>query len=193
MEETKQYEQKLYILVPYNISTMQNGAQSVHAALEYADLYGHTDEYRHYIGQCKTVIILDGGTTNSTRDVHTNERIGSLDRIAETLEDMDIKHTTFYEPDLNNALTGVCFLADERVWDWKNYPRYKDWAFGKYGEAYTVIGADTGNYDDLYVEYRKTPHGQISEEDVKLEYENFVGGKENIVLKDIIYGKKLAT
>ena len=42
------------------------------------------------------------------------------------LEVNNILFSEFYEPDLNNALTSVNLLADERVFDRELYPDYVD-------------------------------------------------------------------
>lgn len=180
-------ERRMYFFVPYNISDIQKGIQAGHAALEYATEFGHTYEYGEFIEHWKTWIILNGGTTNSTRDLKSGERVGSLDRIQDTLESFDIPHSIFKEPDLNNALSAVCFLADECVFNWKDYPDYESWAKYEYGELET--GLDE-NGESVMV--RKTPTGQITEDDVELEYCDFVGGKTNKILKDLIYRKPLA-
>ena len=54
---------------------------------------------------------MNGGTTNSSRD-SDGDRVGSLNRIAENLLNNDVNNSVFHEPDLENALTAVCFLAD---------------------------------------------------------------------------------
>ena len=183
------YEQRMYFFVAYQLMPIQKGIQAGHAALEYANEYGHTSEYRQFIENDKTWIILNGGTTNCTRDLQTGERIGTLDQIVDTLEDMDIPHSTFTEPDLNNTLTAVCFLCDERVFNHKDYPMYEKWAEAEYGELYVSLG-DEGMFDGK--SHRNIPGGQIDEEDVRQEYENLVGGKNNVILKEIINGKPLA-
>lgn len=53
---------RMYFFVPCNISEIQKGIQAGHAALEYAFLYGDTDEYKSFIVNDKTWIILNGGT-----------------------------------------------------------------------------------------------------------------------------------
>lgn len=127
-------EKRLYFLVPYNISEIQKGIQAGHAALEYAELFGTTPEYKDFINNWKTWIILDGGTTNKNVDEDTGLLLGSLDNIVVDLNkyneihDNDIiKYSTFHEPDLNNALTAICLLVDETVFNRKDYPDYSDW------------------------------------------------------------------
>lgn len=112
-------EYRLYFFVPYNISDIQKGIQAGHAALEYANLYYQYLDYIDFVNNNKTWIILNGGTTNSSI-----ENTGTLDQIQTDLFNNGIRYAHFYEPDLNNALTAVCFLADERVWDKEKYPDY---------------------------------------------------------------------
>jgi hypothetical protein len=42
--------------------------------------------------------------------------------IVAELKKNKIKHSLFFEEDLNDALTGIALLADSRVFDRKNYP-----------------------------------------------------------------------
>ena len=81
-------------------------------------------------------MIMSGGTTNSNRSLGTGESIGSLNQIVDSLADNGIDHAVFVEPDLNNALTAVCFLADERVFDYEKYP---DWDGAAYWDTKTII------------------------------------------------------
>jgi len=109
-------ERRMYFFVPYNLSLIQKGIQAGHAALEYAYTYGKTREYKNFITYSKTWIILNGGTTN--------DKNGTLNDIASQLYKNKIDYGVFREPDLNDALTAVCFLADETVWDYEKYPDF---------------------------------------------------------------------
>ena len=40
------------------------------------------------------------------------------------LKNAGIQVQDFYEPDLNDALTAICFLVDERAWDRETYPDF---------------------------------------------------------------------
>lgn len=112
---------RMYFFVPYNISEIQKGIQAGHAALEYAREYGNTKLFKEFANNHKTWIILNGGTTRQ----YNNDKleIGTLDEINIQLSKY-VPYARFYEPDLNNALTAVCFIADERVWDFEKYPDY---------------------------------------------------------------------
>lgn len=127
-------EKRMYFLVPYNISPIQQAIQAGHAALEYAHEYKDDPDYIDFIENWKTWIILNGGTTNGAQDPDTGFYYGSLDNILGELCDYmvehpndPIKHSHFYEPDLNDALTAICLVVDERVFNREDYPDFGDW------------------------------------------------------------------
>ena len=62
-EKTEEY--RMYHLVPYNLSPIQQGIQAGHSALEFAEVYKDTDQYKHFIKHDKTFIVLNGGTSNN--------------------------------------------------------------------------------------------------------------------------------
>ena len=109
----------MYFFVPYNISEIQKGIQAGHASLEYARLFGDTPEFKYFVQSQKTWVILNGGTTMDA-DVRGNR--GTMQEIEEMLWGGGIPYTSFNEPDLNNALTALCFLAPEQVYDREIYP-----------------------------------------------------------------------
>ena len=118
---TERLEQRMYGLVPYNISPIQQGIQFGHAVVEYGLEYGHKsdDPYLQWARNDKTFIILNGGTTNKNED-----RYGTLNIAQSELHAMGVQLSTFNEPDLGDQLTAVVFLVDERVWDREKYPEY---------------------------------------------------------------------
>lgn len=177
--KTKRLKQRMYFFVSYSLSGIQKGIQAGHAALEYSELYGTTPEYRDFINNDKTWIILNGGTTNSDSD---SEFYGSLNQIADSLRENNIPFAKFHEPDLNMALTAVCFLADELVWDWKYCLSRKDW-------EREVLAAD--------IEAAQNGHTHLTDEALlRSDYEEYIesrgGTKETVFLKDLLDGKKLA-
>lgn len=113
---------RMYGLVPYNISPIQQGIQFGHAVVEYGLLYGPTKQYQKWANADKTFIILNGGTTSTNP---TNP--GTLNQHALTLRMLigEKKIALFYEPDLGDQLTAVVFLVDDRVWDKENWPDYE--------------------------------------------------------------------
>ena len=114
---TRRY--RMYGLVPYNISPIQQAIQFGHAVVEYANEYFHDHDYQSWSHDDKTFIILNGGTTNTLI-----ERFGTLNNYKLELEMKSIKTAHFHEPDLGDQLTAVVFLVDDRVWDRETYPDY---------------------------------------------------------------------
>jgi hypothetical protein len=167
--EDKNLEYRMYIFVPYNISDIQKGIQAGHAVEQYARLYGNNKEYIEYVDNHKTWIILNGGTTNNHRDLETGITLGTLNQIKDELEENEIKYACFNEPDLNNALSAVCFLADERVFS-RDYYSFEDWCDINY------MGKNNNpSFPDAYNEYKEE-----------------MGGEGNIFLRNLITGKSLA-
>ena len=107
----------MYGLVPYQLTGMQGGIQFMHAAIEYANEFSETDEYWRWSRYDKTVIVLNGGTTNTNPDAQ-----GTLNQHLTTLLQNNIKLAKFYEPDLGDQMTAIVFLVDDRVWDKEAYP-----------------------------------------------------------------------
>jgi hypothetical protein len=115
-------EYRMYGLVPYNISPIQQGIQFGHAVVEYGLQYAVTPEYLKWAKEDKTFIILNGGTTNSRFSIVDGLPLGSLNRHALTLAEMGARLSTFSEPDLGDQLAAVVFLVDERVFNRTKYP-----------------------------------------------------------------------
>lgn len=111
-------EYRMYGLVPYNISPIQQAIQFGHAIVEYG--LDHNDEiYQKWARKDKTFMIYNGGTTNS------NElSFGLLNQHAVFLKENGVVTSEFYEPDLGDQLTAVVFLVDERVFNTTLYPNF---------------------------------------------------------------------
>jgi hypothetical protein len=124
LKKMTKHKQRMYGLVPYNISPIQQGIQFGHAVVEYG-LYHNDDVYDTWARQDKTFVILNGGTTNkSMTRIGTSNGApkGTLNRYVDSLKDLGIKASCFYEPDLGDQLTAVVFLLDERIWDRETFP-----------------------------------------------------------------------
>ena len=122
--KTEMYlEYRMYGLVPYNMSPIQQGIQFGHAVVEYGltveAMPPYNKVYKKWAKDDKTFIILNGGTTNTNP-----ERLGSLNKHMETLIDNDVLLQDFYEPDLGDQLTAFVFLVDERVFNRELYPDF---------------------------------------------------------------------
>ena len=134
----KELELRMYFFVPYNISPIQQGIQSGHALGRYCLRYGRHDSNHivwDFLEKWETFIILNGGTTNNNRDFESIS-IGSLNRIADDLVDNDIEFSYMIEPDLNEALSAVCVILDERVFNRKDYPDFVDFILFLFFFAY---------------------------------------------------------
>lgn len=123
--KTEMYlEYRMYGLVPYNISPIQQGIQYGHAVVDYGQavkgIPPHEKLYNKWANEDKTFIILNGGTTNTNP-----ERLGTLNQHLLTLREAGILCQEFYEPDLGDQLTAVVFLIDERVFNKTLYPDFE--------------------------------------------------------------------
>jgi hypothetical protein len=107
---TNDIELRMYFFTIYQLSGIQAGIQCGHAALEYAHKYKDDPQFIDFIEDHKTWVILNGGTTNRNLG-----ELGSLNLIALEFKEREIKFASFHEPDLENALTSICFLVDSRV------------------------------------------------------------------------------
>lgn len=112
---------RMYHLVMYNISPIQQGIQAYHAGMEYAKFNFDDKDFQQWLKHDKTVIILNGGTSNSNA---FSEYYGTMDKYLQELMNNGITCGAFREPDLNNALSAIAFLVPEEVWDKENYPDY---------------------------------------------------------------------
>jgi len=191
MEENKELELRMYFFVPYNISPIQQAIQAGHAALEYVRMHGLTEEFNNFVTNWKTWIVLDGGTTNERRDFEGIVQ-GSLNQIADDLLANDIKFGYFQEPDLNDALTAVCFICDERVFNRKDYPNFVNWLLDIKMFEEAKNEAQKKN-PELWVKLRLYP--ELQQEmfpEYYKEWVRFIGGVKNVFLRNLIEDKKLA-
>ena len=161
MEKTKEFEYRMYVLSIRHLSGVNKGCQGIHSSQEYANKYHFEKDYQQHVTTDKTLIMLDGG---SHPDMIEIERI---------LVENDIHHTVFNEPDLDNLVTSICFLADERVWDKKYFKSYQDY----YVYFLEFHGTDLAFSDEL-------PSYE--------EWLTHIGGVKNEKLIEIIKGKKLS-
>lgn len=162
MDET--LEKRMYFFVIRQLSGLNAGIQIGHCCEQYAHNYCADVDYLDFVKNWRTWIVLDGGTTNS------NEKdFGTLNQILIGLRENNIKYGYFHEPDLNNALTAVCFMADERVF---NFAKYPDYQFPEYGTLDDYLMSP----DDHYNQWLES-----------------IGGKYNLYLRELIKGKRLAS
>lgn len=152
-------EKRMYFFVIYQLTGIQKSIQCGHSVEQYAHNNATDPEYLDYVKNWRTWIVLDGGTTNSNV-----KSFGTLNQILISLRENNIKHGYFHEPDLNNALTSVCFLADERVFNLDKYPDY-----------------------ETYVDYNQNDYMNYK------DWVEYIGGEYNLFLRELIKYKKLAS
>ena len=99
----------MYCLAEKHLSSIQKAIQSAHAIVEYDLTYGDTPEYKQWAEKDKTIVILDGGNSID------------LDSIKDQLRCEGWPFEVFYEPDMDNFMTAIAFLAPDRVYDYKNW------------------------------------------------------------------------
>ena len=190
----KKLELRMYGLVPYNISPIQQAIQFGHAVVEYGQKMKKlpfndievTKKYDDWADNWKTFIILNGGTTNHKTSLENGMPFGSLNNHLLTLMDNGIDFASFNEPDLGDQLTAVVFIVDERVFNRKKYPDFEDWVIENYGDL--IVG--TGSAYQIANEIRnsKSKH----DKKVHQEWINLVGGEKNIFLRDFLKNFRLA-
>jgi hypothetical protein len=191
-------ELRMYGLVPYNISPIQQAIQFGHAVVEYGQKVKRPPSltkmsliaptiYDLWADSYKTFIILNGGTTNSRVDIDDNP-LGSLNQHVRTLKNMGIDFATFNEPDLGDQLTAVVFIVDERVFNRKKYPDFEDWVIENYGD---LIRADhyTTSYN-IARQIKNSPNKK--DQKVYQEWFDLIGGEKNVFLREFLSNFRLA-
>jgi hypothetical protein len=153
---------RMYCLVLRQLSGINKGIQAFHAGLEYANKFHNEIDFQKYITDDKTLIILDAGIYQD------------LVEIKKTLEAARINHTTFTEPDLNDTLTAICFLADDRVWNSEVCPSLE-------------------NFIKLYDMESESDESSVrTVADLYEQWIDMIGGPENEIIQNIIKDKKLS-
>lgn len=191
-------ELRMYGLVPYNISPIQQAIQFGHAVVEYGQKIKLPQSmskmnlnasciYDDWADNWKTFIILNAGTTNH-RIGDDGLPFGTLNNHKLTLEENKIDIATFSEPDLGDQLTAVVFIVDERVFNRKKYPEFEDWVILNYGDL-----VRTDYYTSSYMLANQIKNSD-SKADKKVyeEWVKLVGGEKNVFLRDFLKNFKLA-
>jgi hypothetical protein len=159
-------EYRMYGLVPYNLSPIQQGIQFGHAVVEYGrntkDLGQPERIYNQWADNDKTFIILNGGTTNNNPD-----KLGSLNQHYNLITEKT-RTAFFCEPDLGDQLTAFVFLVDERVWNRELYP------------------------DFIPVDYGRVSPSEEIEFKRYTKWVDSIGGEENVFLRDYLKNLRLA-
>lgn len=104
---------KMYFLVLYNLSPIQQGIQSLHACVEYSNQFWKTTAYKQWANNDKTVILLNGWSSWLMAEGRC------------VLEEFNIPYATFQEPDFENLTTAIAFI----IKDGDPYEKYFRWLF----------------------------------------------------------------
>lgn len=177
-------ELRMYGLVPYNISDIQKGIQFGHAVVEYGEnvrenKFDNEDIMRYisWAQEYKTFVILNGGTSNHSKNRYGDSFTGTMEENLNLLIENNVPVATFYEPDLNDMLSGIVWVADERVFNNKDYPDFKRWLTINYINIFKYeVPSKSELYDSL----------ETDSELKKLynEWVEFIGGERNAFLKE---------
>ena len=183
----KGLELRMYGFTPYNISDIQKSIQFGHAVVEYGLENFNTDEYQNWARKHKTFIILNGGTSN-----HVNpEYVGTMENIVEELKANDVKFSTFNEPDLNDMLSAIVFIVDERVFNRKVYLDFGDWIMDNHFSYLSDNMLTSSKIERLRKDgYFQT--GTKQEQKLLSDWIDYVGGSKNVFLRDYLKNAKLA-
>jgi hypothetical protein len=180
-------ELRMYGLTNYQLTGIQKGIQFLHGVVEYSQMVNRVggevlDIYNDWANNHKTVILLNGGTTNN-RITDDGFPFGSLNQHVITLDENKVDFATFNEPDLGDQLTAVVFIVDERVFNRKKYPDFEDWVVLNYGD---LIRENNTSY-----KLAKRIKESNSKKDKKVyqSWVNLVGGEKNVFLRDFLNPK----
>jgi len=176
-------EYRMYGLVPYNISPIQQGIQYGHAVVEYGLENFQTQSYLDWAKYHKTFIILNGGTTNKRASIVTGEYEGTLNNHLVSLTNAGVRVATFEEPDLGDQLTAVVFLVDERVFDNKKYVDFPDY-LKQFPEVVTA-------FEDISFG-QVIRHFEEARPQLYLDWVDSIGGETNEFLRKFLKGFRLA-
>jgi len=156
-------EYSMYYLVLRHLSGINKAVQTSHCSIEYAIKYQNEPDFLKYSTIDKTIVMLDGGTH---QDMVETQKL---------LEESGVKHGYFLEPDINNAMTAICFLVDERLWKRELYMT----DYNRFVEQ-RLMEDEISHYASYVPEYLG-------------DWIKYIGGKENNTIYNIIRGKKLSS
>jgi len=201
-------EFRMYGLVPYNISEIQKAIQFGHAVVEYGQKVkkkakiGNSPavnweqtslfikNYDEWADKWKTFIILNGGTSNHSKNryIQNEDFLGTMEDHLKKLNEIGIETAEFYEPDLNDMLSAIVFIVDERVFNKKDYPDFEDWVIHNYGD---LIQNNSEKSDYELANMMRTSESEFDKK-IFNEWIDLIGGFKNSFLKDFLKNFKLA-
>lgn len=194
-----QLELRMYGFVPYNISEIQKGIQFGHAVVEYGQMAKSensvADLYDDWADRWKTFIILNGGTSNhSLNRYHHHDELefqGTMESNLATLMLNEIKVAAFYEPDMNDMLSAIVFIVDERVFNRKDYPDFGDWMIANHFSYFSDNMMNAGKIEKMRRE-GYFANGTEKERKLYSDWVDLIGGEKNLFLRDFLKNFKMA-
>ena len=185
MEKDK-LELRMYGFVNYQLTGIQMGIQFAHSIVEYGLENFNTNEYLDWAKYWKTVILLNGGTTNNN-----TEKLGTLNQTYNTLLENGVICSSFSEPDLGDQMTAICFIIDERVFNRKKYLEFGDWFIENHGDFLFDRMIQPNKLDRMRLEgYFETTDDEEEKKFYK-EWVDYVGGDKNVFLRDFLNPRKV--
>lgn len=185
MEKDK-LELRMYGFVNYQLTGIQMGIQFAHSIVEYGLENFNTNEYLDWAKYWKTVILLNGGTTNNN-----TEKLGTLNQTYNTLLENGVICSSFSEPDLGDQMTAICFIIDERVFNRKKYLDFGDWVNENH---FSYLQDNMINGGKIERMRKEGYFSNASDNEQKLysDWIDYVGGEKNVFLRDFLKNAKLA-
>lgn len=187
-------ELRMYGLVPYNISPIQQGIQFGHAVVEYAQKYKNNDTYNDWADNHKTFIILNGGTTNKKNSLEDGLPFGTMNQHLLTLHENGIDLATFQEPDLGDQLTAIVFIVDERVFNKKDYLDFEDWLIHTYStdELLKDLNLSSLDINSNRIGALIKDSDDPKNKELYNKWVSYIGGDKNVFLRDFLKNFRLA-
>jgi hypothetical protein len=178
-------ELRMYGFVNYQLTGIQMGIQFAHSIVEYGLENFNTDKYLDWANNHKTVILLNGGTTNNNPD-----RFGTINQTFNILKENGIVCSSFSEPDLGDQMTAISFIIDERVFNRKNYPDFGDWVMENHF-SYLKNNMLTGSKIERMRKEGYFLNASDKEQKLYSDWVNLVGGEKNVFLRDFLNPNKV--
>ena len=179
-------ELRMYGFVNYQLTGIQMGIQFSHALTEYSLENFNSVEYSDWSKYWKTVILLNGGTTNDNPN-----KLGTLNQNFNILKENGIICSSFIEPDLGDQMTSIVFIVDERAFKRKFYLDFGDWIIENHF-GYLKNNMLTGGKIEKMRKEGYFLTGNVTEKKLYSDWVNFVGGEKNVFLRDFLKNTKLA-
>ena len=189
-------ELRMYGFVPYNISEIQKAIQFGHAVVEYGQMVKKNDSvieiYDDWADNWKTFIILNGGTSNHSMNRYNEEEyIGSMESLLEELNSNDVTLATFFEPDLNDMLSAIVFIIDERVFNRKKHLDFGDWFMANNFSYLQDNMIQPSKLERMRLEGYFESTDDEEEKKLYQQWVDSVGGKKNVFLRDFLNPRKV--